>query len=431
MRLRLAPRPQPRRSEVLAEAVSIRYMGSKRSLAPNIAAKISRDHPGAAVLDVFAGMCAVGTELAPRHPLLTNDLHSFAGTVAEALFVSRTNLSGPKSEQREVFLRAFKKNQRALQEALSWRLARERQSLRAIRTFENWKKFRDFSNLELARVVPVDIKSLNCIADYRKKPNKFPYCLISSYFASAYFGLQQAIDIDSLRYAIDQSPKRFKPKYLAALIQAASQCAATSGHFAQFLVPRDKQNTRYIARIRTRSVLDRFTAALRSFPKIECLDRARNRVFCEDATVLLRDHADKLPKRNLVIYADPPYSRAQYSRYYHLLESLVLYDYPACESKGRYRDLRFQTDFSRKLGVIDEMNAFVRAASETGAPLYISYPRNGLLQNAGANLRDILKEHYDTVRLAAHEPLNHSTMGGAPGAASFEVLEDVFYAGWK
>lgn len=376
-------------------------------------------------------MCAVGTELAPRHHLITNDLHTFAGIVAEALFVSAGEISGPKSDQRAEFLRAYKENKLALESALAWRLSRERRALKAVRENEDWKRFREVSDIELSRAAPVPIKGLSPISTYRKTIRKFPYCLVTSYYAGAYFGIQQAIELDSLRYAIDRAPQRFKAKYLTALIQAASQCAATSGHFAQFLVPRDQQNTRYIARIRTRSVFDRFNYALSSLPRISCLDRRKNKVFREDATILLRDHAARLPTKNLVIYADPPYSRAQYSRYYHLLESLVLYDYPACESKGRYRSSRFSTDFSRKLGVVDEMNAFVKAASETGAPLYISYPRNGILQNAGASLREILKQHYSVVRLAAHEPLNHSTLGGAPGAASVQVLEDVYYAGWK
>jgi D12 class N6 adenine-specific DNA methyltransferase len=148
-------------------AISIKYMGSKKSLASSIAAKISREHPRAAVLDVFAGMCAVGTELAPRHPLLTNDLHSFAGSIAQALFVSRSAPSGPKSEQRAEFMRAFGKNQLALQEALAWRLSRERQALTAVRKMQNWRKFRDFSDGELARHAPVNINGLSNVADYR------------------------------------------------------------------------------------------------------------------------------------------------------------------------------------------------------------------------------------------------------------------------
>ena len=255
--------------------VSIKYMGSKRSLAHTIAAKISAEHPRAAVLDVFAGMCAVGTELAPRHALFTNDLHSFAGSVADALFVSRSTPGGAESKQRLDFLRAFKRNQKSLCDALAWRLARERGALRAVRDRGNWKKFRSWSELELARTVPVNVPGLPTASEYHKRATRFPYCLTSSYFAGAYFGLKQAIDLNSLRYAIDMSPDKYRSRYLAALIQAASHCAATPGHFAQFLVARDERNTKYIARIRSRSVLDRFTVALEQFPRIDCLDRAK------------------------------------------------------------------------------------------------------------------------------------------------------------
>jgi adenine-specific DNA-methyltransferase len=104
---------------------------------------------------------------------------------------------------------------------------------------------------------------------------------------------------------------------------------------------------------------------------------------------------------------------------------------PNAIRKGRYREDRFQTNFSRRSGVIDAMNEFVASAAELGAPLYLSYPRNGLLSDAGGDLRSILEDHYKVVRLIAHEPLNHSTMGGAPGASSVRALEDVYYAGWK
>jgi adenine-specific DNA-methyltransferase len=406
-------------------------MGSKRSLAPAIAARISRDHPKATVLDVFAGMCAVGTALAPQHQLITNDLHHFAGTVAQALFVSRAKIPGPRSSERKRLLRSFHRNARELRRSLSSRLNRERAALIATRKLGKWQELRDFSKQELARRAPARLAGLKGISDYRKRQQRFPYRLFSSYFAGAYFGLQQAIEIDSIRYAIDRAPRRFRAKYLTALLEAASYCAATPGHFAQFLVPKTKSNTKYIARIRTRSVLERFLKSLAEFPTVERPDRFRNRVFREDALTLLQEKPHLLPEKNLVIYADPPYSRAQYSRYYHLLETLILYDYPICKNKGRYRGARFQTDFSRKLGVVEAMESFIKAAAATGAPLYISYPRNGLLKKAGGNLKSLLKSHYTKVRLAAHEPLNHSTLGGAPGAASIEVLEDVYYAGWK
>jgi adenine-specific DNA-methyltransferase len=410
------------------DTVAIKYMGSKRSLAPKIARKISRQHSGATVLDVFSGMCAVGTEVASRHPLYTNDVHAFAEVVAQALFVADDR--SPNAREMSKLLAAFDKNKRALSHVMDERLKRERNALAAVaNSNDGWKKLRAFTERELLRAAPTRCVGLHAVEIYRQSPRLFPYCLASSYFASAYFGLSQSIEIDSLRYAIDQAPAQLRARYLCALIQAVSHCATAPGHFAQFLIPRDKENTLYMSRIRQRSVLTRFLAALVSFPAVQCLDRKQNRVFRSDATDLLRENSAEFPKKNFVIYADPPYSKAQYSRYYHVLESIVLYDYPSCDGKGRYRNDRFLTDFSRVAGVVGAMDNFVEAAAALDAPLYISYPRAGLLSTAGGDLRNILKKHYKVVNLVAHLSLNHSTMGGAPGMASVRALEDVYYAG--
>jgi adenine-specific DNA-methyltransferase len=161
------------------------------------------------------------------------------------------------------------------------------------------------------------------------------------------------------------------------------------------------------------------------------LDRSANLVFQAEATSLLTHYGSDLASNGtqLVIYADPPYSKAQYSRYYHVLETLVLYDYPEISGKGRYRAERFNTDFSRAGAVQEAMDRFINSAAQTGAPLYLSYPRNGLLYAAGGDVLAILKKHYAEAKLAATVPLAHSTLGAAPGKTSIDVTEDVYYAG--
>ena len=59
-------------------ATAIKYMGSKRSLAPLLADLISERYPEAIVADAFAGTCSVGTALAPRHTVMANDAHAFS-----------------------------------------------------------------------------------------------------------------------------------------------------------------------------------------------------------------------------------------------------------------------------------------------------------------------------------------------------------------
>ena len=77
------------------------------------------------------------------------------------------------------------------------------------------------------------------------------------------------------------------------------------------------------------------------------------------------------------------------------------------------------------------MDELLQAAAATGAPLYLSYPRNGLLFRHGAELREMMRAHYPHTRLAMTRPLKHSTMGGAPGTGAMNVTEDVYYGGWE
>lgn len=407
--------------------MAVRYMGSKKALAPEISHIISDRHPEATVLDVFAGMCAVGTQVAARHKLFTNDIHAYATTIASALFTGSS--TGPTSiVARQELLPHFKRNKRALESAVAGRLRLEDQFFCSGGDPSHWRKALEFSEHEIARSPGRKLAGLPSIKKYKLNHKLFPYCLITSYFAGAYFGVRQAVEIDSLRYAIDQAPLSNRHCYLAALIDAVSHCALAPGHFAQYLVPRDRRTIIYAARIRARSVLERFFDALDKLPKPECAARRQNRVYNDDATSLLKRRASAFAKENLVIYADPPYSRAQYSRYYHLLETLALYDYPICKSKGRYRADRFQTDFSLTAKVANAMSEFAAAAAATGGKLYLSYPRNGLLNVAGAEVLDVLRPHFKHVSIATRKPLQHSTMGAAPGAASHRVWEDIYYA---
>jgi adenine-specific DNA-methyltransferase len=405
----------------------LKYMGSKRSLAPMIADVISKSHPDAIVVDAFAGTCAIGTAVAARHRVFANDVHAFAEVIARTLLVTKVPTPLP-SEARSDLRRRFDRNMTALKDVIHSRMEREERVIAGVKRRNGWKDLVAFNSAELEMSVPRRFTSLPSLRWYRQNPSQAPYSLFSRYFASSYFSIRQAAEIDSLRFAIDRGPDEKRDIYLFALLHALSFCAATPGHFAQFFVPRDESNTLYVGRIRKRSVVSFFNDALIQFSKPRCVNREANRVFRDDATDFLKHLAASKRKSSLVIYADPPYSRAQYSRYYHVLETLVLYDYPKATGKGRYRDSRFETDFSRKARVVEAMTDFVQAAAATGGSLYLSYPKNGLVYQAGGDIISILKQHYRKARITASVELNHSTMGAAPGTASIQVLEDVYHA---
>lgn len=405
--------------------LSVRYMGSKRAIAARIADRITADHPNAAVLDVFAGMCAVGSELAPRHAIMTNDIHAFAETVAYALFAAPA--PPPTSlDARADLLAAYRRNANALKAILAADLQREAEALARSGDLRGWQRLLDYTQADLEEGVK-PLQGLPSFEAYRLDPGQFPYCLATTHFRSTYFGLAQAIEIDSLRYAIDQASSAVRPYYLTALIQAMSQCAAAPGHFAQFLVPRDRKNTAYIGRMRSRGLLSRFYDALDTVDWPHCINRSATKTFCSDATELLENWKTPGPGE-FVIYADPPYSRAQYSRYYHVLETVVLYDYPGGTGKGRYRGDRSQTGFSRAAAVRNEFDRFASAAAKTGAKVYLSYPTNGLFSKGGGQIELLLSNHFKKVSRVERILLNHSTLGASSGKATVPVHEDVYYA---
>lgn len=400
-------------------------MGSKRSLAPTIAARISAEYAARPVLDVFAGMCAVGNELASSHPVQTNDVHRFAQVVASAMFVEEA--ACPTSAVALNELRDnYRVNRDALRAIVSDRVTSERVAIARSAETPGWRLLNAEHQKAADEGYPL-AAGFQSLESYRGNTKLFPYSLFSRYFSYGYFGLEQSIDLDSLRYAIDLAPIPHRNYYLTALLRAASHCATSPGHFAQFLEPKSETATKYIGRIRARSVYQRFLDALDSFEIPVCLDRRRNRASSGEATQHVRGlHGNSC--ESPVIYADPPYSRAQYSRYYHVLETLIAYDYPACTGKGRYRHDRFQTGFSQSAKVIGAFTDFIGACAELKAPLYLSYPSNGLLGKAGGDLLSLLHERYASVQLVECAVLNHSTMGGAPGVASMPVFEEVYHA---
>jgi adenine-specific DNA-methyltransferase len=69
-------------------AVNISYMGTKKELAPSVAAVIRQTQRGV-MLDAFAGMGTVGEEVAPVRQVWSNDAQLFAAEVGRALFSAR------------------------------------------------------------------------------------------------------------------------------------------------------------------------------------------------------------------------------------------------------------------------------------------------------------------------------------------------------
>ena len=135
-----------------------------------------------------------------------------------------------------------------------------------------------------------------------------------------------------------------------------------------------------------------------------------NKVFCKNFSDVL--NIDDM-KNVSVFYLDPPYTIDHYSRFYHVLETLVKYDYPELEKKkfngririmnGRYRDDRFQSNFCIPSKGYSEFNMLIKKIHSLGAKIVLSYSDDDSEKDTRKRvvskdeLIDILGKYYKSV----------------------------------
>ena len=170
------------------------------------------------------------------------------------------------------------------------------------------------------------------VDERRKNPKTIPYCLFTTYFANIYFGLRQSIEIDSLRFAIDQLGNGVDRTFcLGALIASASITGTTyAGHFAQPVRLR-KSNLLSIIETRAMSVLHEFSRRLEGFGSGEWESSSSYRGSAWALADRPTPSTSQLSHKSVLVYVDAPYKREDYSRYYHVLETLAIYGYPCLE----------------------------------------------------------------------------------------------------
>ena len=406
--------------------LQVSYMGTKRAVADRVAAIIEEGPPGP-LLDAFSGVCAVGSAVARSRQVWCNDAQLFASTVATAFFASQTLPLRPDDIASMARI-PYLDNCRELEKRFSSLLRYENAAL-------------DSGNFEEVRALEASMPNVATDSLLERErvllssdPTENPYRLFTITYSGGYLGLRQCIQVDSLRHAADRlrdagvlcaDQHRWMD---LALCQAVSKVATTTGHFAQYTRVKEATTRRFIAQ-RRRSIWYEWLKAAFSLSPIGTRRwRSRNRVFRSDANELVRALRDDR-RRPAVIYADPPYTSDQYSRYYHLYETLLLYDYPRSSGAGRYRPDRFPSRFSTKTQVESALDQLIGDCSKIGSRLVLSYPQHGLLPNSTETIVAML-DHYFKGNVAISEITHfHSSLGASKGQQKSKVRELVFTAG--
>ena len=246
------------------------------------------------------------------------------------------------------------------------------------------------------------------------KSNKSHH-LFTKHYSDTYFSADQCKEIDDIRYAIDLIDNKLKQTlYLTALVYAMGYCQSSPGHFAQYM----PKNHPRLKKLRKLSITKAFVD--------KCIENHiifssfKNKVLSEDYRDLLSEkNRNRYLKGVKLIYVDPPYSAAQYSRFYHLLETAVKYDYPEINYKGLYRGDRFQSDFCYPTKVRDEFDFIARNASDMGSALAISYSDRGLISSN--EIKKICRKYYRDVDIHS-KSYSHSMQGRGVLQDLHEVL---------
>lgn len=396
--------------------VNITYMGTKREMAPLVADVISVAADGP-VLDAFSGMCSVGEAIGTRRHIWANDIQVFPWQVATAVLASRDEPPRPNWIA-DLLFDIFSKIVEPLRRSMQRSIAAE-EELCCTADYIAFAKRRK----RLATILTEDLG----------QPRIAKRNLFTCSFSNNYFGVAQSVEIDSIVRLVRRATARGlitvdQARWLQiGLGRAMLHVANSTGHFAQYLSPKPSTYKRFI-RQRQRSVWEEWLGSVADMVSVGTASwRSNNRTFNEDSLTLL-PRIRRLRNRPRVVYADPPYTDDQYSRYYHVLETLVLYDFPTTAGAGLYRPDRFQTPFSIKTKAALALDALARATAAMGSDLVLSYPTNGLIYEAGGDPLALLRQYFRSVEICHTRQHNHSTFGASKGPARAPVIEQIYLA---
>ncbi len=219
--------------------------------------------------------------------------------------------------------------------------------------------------------------------------------LMTSLFAGTYFGIQQAIDLDRVRVAIHEASDRrliscwAKSVLLTSLFAAASACVFSAGkHFAQPYVIDGKADDPFLTR---RALQDRSVRVIRTMSEAAhdiahaASSSAAHAVLSAPVEQIFKDTRPTASCR--LLYADPPYTAQQYSRFYHVLESLAQYTVPRLQTRngritrGIYPEGRFKSRFCSKTTAGEAFDELIGFAHRSRSSLLLSYSASNVSRN--------------------------------------------------
>lgn len=361
-----------------------KYMGSKRNLIDFIVSSLNEVYTGKeTIVDLFAGSSILSGALRNQAEIHSNDIQSYSAVLASLYlsnydWISYNGIADHVVDQASEIFETYKKS--------------------------NNLKF-DYSKINsIDALARVESKQRNL---YKKDFANQDYHLFTKYYSGTYWNYEQCLWIDSIRKVADEYKNtNLYFVILASLMFAMTYNSQSTGHYAQYRDATSKSSMKDILIYRQREFLPYFK---RKFADLK-VTLNENKYSFKTSTLDYSECLNDIDKKSIV-YADPPYCFVHYSRFYHALETLVKYDYPEVQHKGRYRTDRHQSPFCIKTKVEGAFIDMFQKIKEKESSLVLSYSDTGMidLESLKTLMRKQLGKGYDfETRVLSYQ---HSTMG--------------------
>lgn len=356
----------------------MKYMGSKRYMLQNGLGHLIRDNIAShsRFVDLFCGAGYVSRFVAQQYnvPVLASDLQKYA-TILTGAVINKTK----PIDSDALSLRWIGRARTHLEKSLGYQKAKryENKGLKTRKMVEEYRRL--------------------CEEDLSVGP-------VWGAYGGHYYSPTQALKIDYLiKYLPSSEPERTNA--LAALIDAASKCAAAPGHTAQPFQPTATAKE-FLFQCWALDPFEQTQKALLEVTKIHAIKKGEARV-CD---------AEKMAeglRENDLVFIDPPYSGVQYSRFYHVLETIARGECGPVSGVGRYPDLkeRPQSAYSNTSESEDALENLMKKIAGKGSSVIFTFPlkecSNGL---SGKDVKDIVQKNFRVKEELVHGKF--STMGG-------------------
>ncbi len=334
----------------------IKYMGSKSKIMDFVLEGINEVYRGGTICDIFSGSASLAGALGQQCPVHSNDIQNYSSILANTYNQAYSVEDMPSSDQ--------------LIEEVSLIVELNRKTLDLNISYCNSLTLEEFNLYE---------KLQQKLIERQFKRN---WHLFVKNYSGTWWSAEQCLWIDAFR----EVSERYKTKpyfsvILSSLMFAMAYSSQGTGHYAQYRDAKTNSSLADILIYRKRSLVNYFE---RKYNELKNLIPTKKPLHEHIATSLnFKDCLDKY--KSDLVYADPPYCFVHYSRFYHALETLVLYDYPNLQIqkgkvvKGRYRELRHQSPFCIKTKTKIAFEELFQCVEKNQSNLVLSYSNTGMV----------------------------------------------------